>query len=338
VLTASRGTEYSFEGDPVPGATQPGSVFTHALVSGIRNGAADADGDGYISVDDAYAFAFTHVRETGAQQTPQRWLYGAEGDIMLARTPAARRATGSEQGQPVKQPPVTVAAPDTGSLNESGPRRHLTRKRLGYTAAVVAVVGVAVTAILLATAHQDPTPPTDQPSTEPSPGEVSTGPNRIIKATAPWRISVNDDTSAAEDGCQVILTNTQTGGRQSWSQLYGVRTFQIHDSGTFRWKANHPGCQVLPLPGAGSTPLPLLVPTGAGDTAAFEAKGRVQVTITDFEGSPTCELTLNALDDGRPLSFREVRPAHATVVLDTLGERLVYLQDLICGVRVTNAT
>ena len=55
VLTASRGSEYSFEGEPVPGSTMPGSIFTSALVDGIRSGAADLDKDGLISVDDAYA-------------------------------------------------------------------------------------------------------------------------------------------------------------------------------------------------------------------------------------------------------------------------------------------
>ena len=88
VLTASRATEYSFEGEPVPGSAPVGSVFTAALVEGIRTGAADADNDGYVSVDEAYAYAFDQVQASGAAQTPQRWLYGAEGSILLARSPA----------------------------------------------------------------------------------------------------------------------------------------------------------------------------------------------------------------------------------------------------------
>ncbi len=88
VLTASRGSEYSFEGQPVPGQDVPGSVFTKALVDGLRSGAADLDGDGYVSVDDAYGYAFDQVRSSSAQQTPQRWLYGAEGTILLARSRA----------------------------------------------------------------------------------------------------------------------------------------------------------------------------------------------------------------------------------------------------------
>src|SRR5450755_3039620 len=88
VLTASTATEYSFEGDPTDAATPAGSVFTAALVHGLRTGAADTDHDGHVSVDDAYAYVFDQVQAAGAAQTPQRWLYGAEGRILLARSPA----------------------------------------------------------------------------------------------------------------------------------------------------------------------------------------------------------------------------------------------------------
>lgn len=87
VLTASAATEYSFEGDPIDVAGPAGSVFTTALVQGLRTGAADIDRDGYVSVDDAYAYVFDQVQAVGAAQTPQRWMYGAEGKILLARSP-----------------------------------------------------------------------------------------------------------------------------------------------------------------------------------------------------------------------------------------------------------
>jgi hypothetical protein len=88
VLTASNATEYSFEGDPTDAAGPAGSVFTAALVQGLRTGAADTDRDGHVSVDDAYAYVFDQVQAAGAAQTPQRWLYGAEGQILLALNPA----------------------------------------------------------------------------------------------------------------------------------------------------------------------------------------------------------------------------------------------------------
>ena len=93
VLTASAATEYSFEGDPTDAAAPAGSVFTAALVQGLRTGAADTDHDGHVSVDDAYAYVFDQVQAAGAAQTPQRWLYGAEGRILLARSPAGPAIT-----------------------------------------------------------------------------------------------------------------------------------------------------------------------------------------------------------------------------------------------------
>ena len=63
-------------------------MFTAGLIEGFRTGAADADGDGYVSVDEAYDYAYRYVQASGASQTPQRWLSGGEGAIVLARSPA----------------------------------------------------------------------------------------------------------------------------------------------------------------------------------------------------------------------------------------------------------
>jgi WD40 repeat protein len=93
VLTASRAGEYSFEGQALPGATTAGSVFTAGLVEGLRTGAADTGGDGYVSVDEAFAYASDYVARSRASQTPQLWLSGGEGAIVLARSPAGRVIT-----------------------------------------------------------------------------------------------------------------------------------------------------------------------------------------------------------------------------------------------------
>ena len=88
VLTASRAGEYSFEGQALPDAGVAGSVFTAGLVEGLRTGDADAGGDGYVSVDEAYDYAYNYVQSSGASQTPQRWIYGGEGAVVLAISPA----------------------------------------------------------------------------------------------------------------------------------------------------------------------------------------------------------------------------------------------------------
>lgn len=87
VLTASRAGEYSYEGDPLADGANAGSVFTAGLIDGLRSGKADRDGDGYITVEDAYAYAAEHVQTRGGAQSPQRWLFGGEDAVVLARNP-----------------------------------------------------------------------------------------------------------------------------------------------------------------------------------------------------------------------------------------------------------
>ena len=68
-------------------------MFTTGLVEGLRTGAADLGGDGYVSLDEAYDYAYRYVQSRSASQTPQRWLYGGEGAIVLARSPAWAAST-----------------------------------------------------------------------------------------------------------------------------------------------------------------------------------------------------------------------------------------------------
>lgn len=87
ILTASRSYEPSFEGESGDMRDPAGSVYTTGLVEGLRTGDADRDQDGYISVLDAHNYARSYVKRSGAKQTPQSWLYGAEGQVWLARNP-----------------------------------------------------------------------------------------------------------------------------------------------------------------------------------------------------------------------------------------------------------
>jgi hypothetical protein len=85
VLTASRSTEYSFESGQASGEGVP-SVFTHAIVNGLRTGDADRDKDGLITVTDLYQYVYDNVRAAEPRQTPELWTYGAEGNLVVARS------------------------------------------------------------------------------------------------------------------------------------------------------------------------------------------------------------------------------------------------------------
>jgi Caspase domain/WD domain, G-beta repeat len=168
VLTASTATEYSFEGDPTDTATPAGSVFTAALVQGLRTGAADTDHDGHVSVDDAYAYVFDQVQAAGAAQTPQRWLYGAEGQILLAWNPAgptiipAPLPESLRAGLDNPRPGIRVGAVTElgGWLTGGDPARAATARRHLQEVADTDIPRVAHTARTLLDAGITAEPPT----------------------------------------------------------------------------------------------------------------------------------------------------------------------------------
>jgi hypothetical protein len=83
ILTSASADEAAQESDRVGG-----SFFTHFLVSGLR-GAADASGDGRVTLDEAYRFAFheTLARTEGTRSGPQHPSYdfqlAGSGDVVL---------------------------------------------------------------------------------------------------------------------------------------------------------------------------------------------------------------------------------------------------------------
>jgi hypothetical protein len=87
VLSASDSTEYAWEGDDVAGEGVS-SVFTHAVVEGLQDGAADLNRDGQVSVDDLYEYVRTRLEREGSKQTPRKWS-DLSGDLYIALNPRA---------------------------------------------------------------------------------------------------------------------------------------------------------------------------------------------------------------------------------------------------------
>ncbi|OXM64499.1 caspase family protein [Amycolatopsis vastitatis] len=85
VLTASDATQYSFEGEAVVGSAAR-SVFTRHLVAGLRDGSADLDGDGDVTVDELYSYVHERVVAEMPRQRPKHQS-DVEGRIVLARNP-----------------------------------------------------------------------------------------------------------------------------------------------------------------------------------------------------------------------------------------------------------
>jgi hypothetical protein len=104
VLTASDATQFAWEGDKVIGETD-NSLFTHFIVQGLE-GEADLDGDGTITVDELYDYAYEQISKVTSKQTPTKSASKVEGDIVL------RQFTRIEDIKPVALPDDLISEID----------------------------------------------------------------------------------------------------------------------------------------------------------------------------------------------------------------------------------
>lgn len=90
VITASTSVQPSFEN--TEGSARQ-SRFTRHLIEGIETGAADKNQTGIITVDELYDYVRSAMRKEAAnnpnvpKQTPQRWFFGLDGTMVVARNP-----------------------------------------------------------------------------------------------------------------------------------------------------------------------------------------------------------------------------------------------------------
>jgi uncharacterized caspase-like protein len=89
VMSATSAVQLAFEtmGD---NAT---SIFTSTMCDGIETGAADLDGDGWISADELFAFTASKVRESAFPQTPEMSTVGVTVPMRIAKALRPRRST-----------------------------------------------------------------------------------------------------------------------------------------------------------------------------------------------------------------------------------------------------
>jgi eukaryotic-like serine/threonine-protein kinase len=170
----------------------------------------------------------------------------------------------------------------------------------------------------------------DSPSGGGSPGSGH------FTAESPWRLVIRDNIEGNDIGCDVTVKNTDAGQQEELTDIYGTLVIQVHETGSFSWEANDPGCLVVHRPGSGKAVLPF-AQDGGGDTDAFETRGKVAVEVKDFHGNSGCDLELYDATDGRQLDFGTVPKGRSRLLLDPSGRDQVYLRNWYCGIRVSSA-
>jgi dipeptidyl aminopeptidase/acylaminoacyl peptidase len=92
LLTASDSLEYAFEGDRVDGEGRP-SIFTSAVVHGLESGAADRDGDGWVSVAELFRHVEERVQDETSYMHPRMWALDMQGELRIALSPRGPRSS-----------------------------------------------------------------------------------------------------------------------------------------------------------------------------------------------------------------------------------------------------
>jgi Caspase domain len=162
VITASTAMEYAFEvstDTAISGAGTP-SLFTSAVVRGLRTGEADLDADGQVSVHELYDYVFEQVQLANSGQTPSM-ISHIEGDLYIATSPA--------------RPETAPAAPirsDTPHPDLPPTRRALLSRSRVLVGAGALITATAVALILIL--HPKPTHPTTTGTSTPSSGSSAT--------------------------------------------------------------------------------------------------------------------------------------------------------------------
>jgi len=118
VLTASNATQYAFQGDEIIGEGSR-SVFTHHLVRGLETGEADLGGDGWVSLDELYDYVYERVTDEMPQQTPGKWTFDLQGDIVIARSPRGKREPAAEEARLAAQYAEGIGALTAGQWEKA---------------------------------------------------------------------------------------------------------------------------------------------------------------------------------------------------------------------------
>lgn len=85
LMTASTGIQVALEKED-----ERYGMFTKHLIGGIKDGAADFDGDGRVTMDELYRYVHDRVLDEGFQE-PMKWNLNVRGELVIAHTGRAPR-------------------------------------------------------------------------------------------------------------------------------------------------------------------------------------------------------------------------------------------------------
>ena len=139
VLTATDSTQYAWQGESVIGSAGP-SVFTRHLTDGLKTGAADLNNDGLVTLDELYDYVYEQVLNDTSKQTPGKWVFGQQGEIVIAKSGVA--ATGAVIAGSAETSAATASPTLTERLVAAAVWLRRDPLRIGASAAAILLVAL----------------------------------------------------------------------------------------------------------------------------------------------------------------------------------------------------
>jgi hypothetical protein len=241
VITASKSTEYAFEGEELSSAEPQPSIFTMALIRGLETGDADRDHDGLISFDDLYDYVYDEVLRSTPGQTPSKSVPKMEGRLYIARSrrpaqlPVAMLEAAESPLPGVREGAVMELKRLVGASNPGLSAAALSALRLLADGDDSQRVREAAAAAL-GTERQPPPPPPPPPPPfvrgpppEPTPGPRP-DPRRPFWVQRRWQVALGAAAAALAVGFVLLLTRDD-GGKLAWSDAGGSASSEFGGTG-----------------------------------------------------------------------------------------------------------
>jgi hypothetical protein len=133
VLTATDSIQFAFENPVASGEVQ--SLFARHIVTGLRSGQVDRDGDGRVTLDELYDYVRERIRAEAPKQRPKKWAFDVEGKIYIAGVGSAARQARRSLGPSLPTQTIFSRCSEAGCEEATPERRTSDRNKKNMTIA-----------------------------------------------------------------------------------------------------------------------------------------------------------------------------------------------------------